>query len=322
MRKTSLQLAILKRRLLIGAGLFAGFCAAAFWVLITPDNPLTNYFSAPISVRDTRVIVGPYPNESDFVLLKKNGVTAIVSLLDPKIPFENVLLGRERALAGQYGMSFQDFPMGSLFSHRIGGDYDKEAALAARAVAQSPGRVYLHCYLGMHRVAAVERLLAKQGTSTGEYLARHGERSEDAKLLDQAQAEYDSGDFRAALRSLFNISQKTDASQLLTGWATYRLGDIDQAKSDFAAVLALDPKSSGAALGVGYCALRLGDLAHATTMFARTLSEDPKNESALTGMGLALYRQGRSADAARYLREALAINPHDGDAKAELARIN
>jgi len=176
MKLTSSQAAALRRRVAITSVWLFLIGSAAFWVLITPDNPLTQYFSAPVTVRDAKIIIGPYPREADFALLKRNGVTTIVSLLDAKLPFERVLLDRERALAAEYGMTFLDFPMGSLFNRHIGGDYEAQAQLAAQAVANAEGRVYLHCYLGMHRVGTVETLLAKTGQSTGVYTASHGMR--------------------------------------------------------------------------------------------------------------------------------------------------
>jgi tetratricopeptide (TPR) repeat protein len=322
MKLTSLQVAVFKRRatmLAIGLGVVV---ALAFWLLVTPDNPLTDYFSAPITVRDARVIVGPYPRETDFQLLKRNHVDTIVSLLDPKLPFESVLLDRERSLAEQYGMRVLDFPMGSLFNHHIGGDYEAEARLAAIAVEQTPGRVYLHCYLGMHRVGTVEALLAKAGQTTGVYLASHGERSADANLLDQAQNAYDSHNYPLTLRVLLNIVEKSEASQILEGWADYKLGDVKLARANFAAALKFNAQSNGAQDGLGYCALRQDDVDEAALHFSASLDVNAKDPAALTGMGLARYRQGRTADAAHYLRESLAINPDDGDAKAALARIN
>ena len=96
MKLTALQAAALRRRLIIASVWLSLVAAAAFWVLITPDNPLTQYFSAPVTVRDAKIIIGPYPREADFALLKRNGVTTVVSLLDPKLPFERVLLDREK----------------------------------------------------------------------------------------------------------------------------------------------------------------------------------------------------------------------------------
>jgi Flp pilus assembly protein TadD len=321
MKLTALQAAALRRRVAITSIWLSLAGVAAFWVLISPDNPLTQYFSAPITVRDAKIIIGPYPREPDFALLKRNGVTTVVSLLDPRLPFERVLLDREEALATEYGMTFLDFPMGSLFNHRLGGDYEAEAKLAAHAVAGAEGRVYLHCYLGMHRVGAVETLLAKTGQSTGVYTASHGMRSADANMLDQAQNAYDSGNYPQTLRLLLNVVDKSEASQILAGWADYHLNDIHVARTDFVAALKLNPQSGGAQAGLGYCALRQGKLDEAAGHFSTALNATPRDASALTGMGLTRYRQGRTADAARLLRASLAIDPKDTDAKTALARI-
>lgn len=76
--------------------------AAAWWILITPDNPLTSLFGRQNSDVMARIIIGPYPAESDFRLLKQNNVGLVVSLLDPAIPYEATLLEREKvdALGG------------------------------------------------------------------------------------------------------------------------------------------------------------------------------------------------------------------------------
>lgn len=322
MKLTSVQSAALRRRLAMAAMALFAFGIFCFWVLISPDNPLTQYFSAPVTVRDAKVIVGPYPRESDFALLKRNGVTTMVSLLDAKLPFERVLLERERTLAEEYGMTFLNFPMGSLFNHRIGGDYELEAKLAAKAVDNAPGRVYLHCYLGMHRVSAVEALIARAGQKTGTYTASHGDRTADATTLDEAQSAYDGRNYREALRLILKISEPSEASYILAGWADYHLGGVHEARASFIAALKLNQMSTGALTGLGYCSLRQGDLDEAATHFAAVLDATPRDTSALTGMGLTRYRQGRTSDAARLLRASLAIDPHDDDARIALARIN
>lgn len=322
MNLTSLHAAVIRRRLAVISIWLVGIAGGCFWILVSPDNPIAQYFSAPVTVRDAKVIIGPYPREADFALLKRNGVTTIVSLLDPKLPFERVLLGRERTLAAEYGMTFLDYPMGSLFNRHIGGDYESEAKLAAKAVAGASGRVYLHCYLGMHRVGTVESLLTKTGATTGVYLASHGMRSSDANMLDQAQNAYDAGDYRQTLRLLLNVVEKSEASQILAGWSDYHLDDIHLARTNFVSAMKINPQSTGAQTGLAYCALRQGELDQAATYFSAVLEQTPRDPSALTGMGLTRYRQGRLSDAARLLRASLAIDPKDSDARTALARIN
>jgi Flp pilus assembly protein TadD len=174
----------------------------------------------------------------------------------------------------------------------------------------------------MHRVAAVEALLVRSGQKTGTYTASHGMRSADATMLDQAQSAYESGNYKEALRRILRISQPTEASQILAGWADYRLQDMHEARVSFVAALKLNSQSTGAQTGLGYCALRQGDLAEAATHFSAALNESPRDTSALTGMGLTRFRQGRTADAARLLRASLAIDPKNADARTTLARIN
>src|SRR5690242_16781034 len=99
MRFTALQIAMLRRRAILVAAWALAIWGLVFWVLASPGNPVTAFLSAPISVRGTHVIVGPYPSADDFALLKRNGVTTIVTLLDPRLPYERVLVSRETALA-------------------------------------------------------------------------------------------------------------------------------------------------------------------------------------------------------------------------------
>lgn len=320
MRFTALEIAMLRRRLVLVAAWALALTGLVFWFLVSPGNPVTSFLSAPISVRDARVLVGPYPSAGDFALLRRDGVTTIVSLLDPQLPYERVLLSRETELAAGDGMTLRDFPMGGILDHRFGDDYSAQARAAAHAVAIARGRVYLHSYLGSHRVAAVESLLGKSG-KVAAYSARRGEHTADAELLAHAQSAYDAGDFKQTLSLLFGVVDKSEASQILSGWADYRLGDIREARDDFTSALRIASGSQGALTGLGYCALRDGDLDEASSRFKAALAKSPRDVSALTGLGLTRYRQGRTDDAARYLRASLAIDPNDSDARSALARI-
>src|SRR5882724_9219258 len=82
------KLILLLLLLLVGGGF-------GFWVLSTPSNPLTAFFRLPISDMSKRVVIGPYPTEADFEVLKKNHVETIVTLLDPSLPYERIPLYTE-----------------------------------------------------------------------------------------------------------------------------------------------------------------------------------------------------------------------------------
>jgi tetratricopeptide (TPR) repeat protein len=295
--------------------------ALAAWLLSNPQNWFTRLFQARIANFDARVVVGPYPSEDDFAALQANGVGTDVSLLDPQLPYESGLLVREKALAAKYGLKFVDFPMESFFGTRVGRDYDQEARLAAAYVEHTKGRVYVHCYLGMHRVRAVEALLTKAGTQTATYLLNHGTRSADSRLLDEAQADYDAGRYAYALKAERGIGSPTIAARLLAAWSYYHLGRVADARSSFAGVVKTDQMQAGAFEGLGYCALRNGDLENAASLFLTAGRLAPRDGSAYTGLGLTRYRQGRLLDAREALSEAVSLNPSDADARAALAKV-
>jgi tetratricopeptide (TPR) repeat protein len=227
--------------------------ASGYWLILHPDNPFTRLFQRNISDVDARVVIGPYPSERDFRLLKAHDVGLIVSVLNPAIPYEATLIERERTLAAKYGIELRIFPMSSILGQKFGDDYDTNAAKAAAAIAETNRKVYLHCYLGMHRIKAVRELLASRGVQAGTYAVRKGERNEAAALLDTAEAAYNAGHYQQALDTLARIDEKnlTDNARLLRAWSHYRLGRIQQARDLFEAFSTLNRESAEAAIGLG-----------------------------------------------------------------------
>jgi len=311
-RKTFILLVLIAA---MGAG-------AAWWILITPDNPLTNLFRRQISDTNARIVIGPYPGEPDFRLLKQNQVGLIVSLLDPAIPYEATLLEREKALAAQYGIRLESYPMSSILGRKFGNYYDESAGKAAAAIAGSTEKVYLHCYLGQHRIQVVRELLAGKGVEAGTYAIRTAERDEAAKQLDMAEAAYNKGQYDAALGILNRIdeSRLTDSARLLRAWSHYRAGHIDQARDLFQAFQSQNREHPEAAIGLGYCAYRAGDFTTAETQFLAALQAVPGNGDALAGLGLTYYRAGRRDEAIRRLSDALAATPDNQELRDALER--
>lgn len=286
--------------------------AAAWYILITPSNPLTRLFRGQISDTDARVIIGPYPEERDFALLKQHQVSLVVTLLNPEIPYEAALLEREKVLAQKHGIELRSFPMSSIFGQRFGDEYDRSADAAAAAIASSDGKVYLHCYLGIHRIQVVRDRLAKQGIEAGRYAVRAGERDDTARLLDAAEAAYNNGRYQEALDTLARVdaAQLTDAARILRGWSFYRIGDIAKAREAFAEAQRGSPDNAEASTGLGYCAYRDGDHASAERYFSTAIRAVPNNADALGGLGLTLFLAGRRDEAARHLKAALQIGPN------------
>jgi Flp pilus assembly protein TadD len=294
-----------------------------WYVLITPGNPLTRMFQRTISDVNARIIVGPYPEDRDFELLKRNDVGMIVTLLNPAIPYENTLLEREKRAAAKYGIELKSFPMSSILGQRFGSEYDTNAAAAAEAIATAPGKVYLHCYLGRHRIKVVRDLLAQRGVESGMYTVRQSERDDAAVALDEADAHFKAGRFQDALMSLGKIDdgQETGSSRVLRAWSNYRSGSIAEARAAFTEVRQKHPANTQAPIGLGYCAYRDGDVVSAETFFREALTAAPEDADALAGLGLTLYRAGNLADAKLALEAALKAAPGNRDVSDALARI-
>lgn len=107
------------------------------------------------------VLVGPYPRERDLLVLKHRlGVTEVVSLLDPRLPLEGRLLEKERRLVQALDLRFRSVPI-SYLKMDDAATRDQIRRLAAELKGRKPGSVvYVHCYLGRHRVGLLEQVLA------------------------------------------------------------------------------------------------------------------------------------------------------------------
>lgn len=295
--------------------------AAGIWMLLHPAAFWLQPWRPERFTVSSRFIFGPYPVEPDFVALKQQGVTTIISLLDPALPYEAVLLGQEQDLARRYGMRVLNFPMASILGQSFGKDYDANSKAAAQAALQSKGVVYLHCYLGLHRAANVRKLLQQQAqTTVYEGTVKPG-RSEDTLALDRANIAYLRGDMDQALAQLALIKDKTPEARLLEGWANYRLNRIHDARAAFQEVVDSRPDLTDASAGLGFCALRDGDLAAADQAFSRLLAKDPDDPSGLEGLAHVRHQQGRVPEARALLERLLAKHPENEDARELLERL-
>ena len=295
--------------------------SAAYALLITPDNPVMRIFRGEVSDIAANIIIGPYPVESDMKRLSDNGIKTIVSLLDPALPYEKQLLEQEATLAKKYRLQLLNFPMASILGQKMGAYYDKNANAAADAIAETKGKVYLHCYLGIHRVATVKKLLETRQIKVGRYILQEGERSQLALQLDAAEKNYHEGNYQQAKQLLDAMKQLSPTAVLLHGWVDFQLGNTATARKYFNVAATAMPQVEEPHLGLAYCDLRENDLSAAEAHFTRVISDDTENIEALHGMGLVRFRQGRLPEAADYLKKVLQLDPQHTEARATLQRI-
>ena len=114
--------------------------------------------SSQFSLQEQRFNFGPYPDESMLQKIRRAGISHIVTLLNPAVPFEATLLKEEQAAASRLGLTVHSFPM---LPWVTGNERQLEAAL--QLVSSLPGEsFYVHCYLGKHRVALLQSRLAEE----------------------------------------------------------------------------------------------------------------------------------------------------------------
>jgi protein tyrosine phosphatase (PTP) superfamily phosphohydrolase (DUF442 family) len=107
-------------------------------------------------------IFGAYPDEATLRQLKRQGVTAVISLQHPAVvPFEPASIEAEKKAAREVGVQFIHAPMLPWVS-------DNRAALEQiRRIAHTGhGVYYVHCGLGRDRTNVVRRMLEADGVKT------------------------------------------------------------------------------------------------------------------------------------------------------------
>ncbi|MEI6106276.1 MAG: tetratricopeptide repeat protein [Opitutae bacterium] len=296
---------------------------AGYTLLINPDNPFTRIFQRKISDVNARIVVGPYPVERDFRLLQSHQVGLIVSLLDPALPYEKTLLEKEKKLALEYGMRVLNFPMSSILGRKFGGYYEGSAAQAAAAIAGTTDKVYLHCYLGLHRIQAVRDLLTARGVGSSLYTVRHGERDKQQLTLDAVEAAYNDKRYEEALAQLAQLSpgDLPGRARLLQAWSYFQLNRLEEAAAIFARLRQAAPTDVAPLIGSAYCALRAERLAEAEKSFSAALQLAPDSPDALGGLGLVQFRKGNLEQAAIHLERALKLAPYNQEFREVLDKI-
>ncbi len=128
-------------------------CAVVFTIFLQAGAGGFGFARAEES-SEGRFTFGPYPDEIAIARLKQEGYTGIISLLNPLIPFEAVLLEKERQAVAAAGLSMIEAPMLPwVSSNRESLDKLVQMAFAgAKDGSANSKRYYVHCYLGHHRV--------------------------------------------------------------------------------------------------------------------------------------------------------------------------
>lgn len=134
---------------------------AIFFFLLDTDTLLLAGRLGQENTENERLAFGSYPDAKKMEELKEQGYDGIVTLLNPSIPFENVLLEEELQNGEDVGIPVYSAPMLPWISEN-----DESLKEIEQLVSQEDQRFYIHCYLGKHRVDLVQRELGSSTTET------------------------------------------------------------------------------------------------------------------------------------------------------------
>jgi tetratricopeptide (TPR) repeat protein len=291
-----------------------------YLILLRPRSIFMRWAQTELPDQITMISIGPYPEDREFQVLKKAKVKYIVSLLDPRLPYEKELIEREEALAPKYQMTVKVFPMASIFDRQIFPDYLEQQQKAVDFFKNLDGPAYMHCYLGKHRVIHVRDELVRAGVPR-RYWTPASSRQEYWDLvnrLDRARELFRQKDYAKVLEILAPVTAKDVDITHYRGWSHYRLGMMEEAMEDFRQGLEVDPTNPRNLLGSGYCYLRGGQPVMAQRQFSAVLEQLPEEPGALTGLGLAHLGLGNKAAAAQLFRRVLEKEPDNEEARKYL----
>lgn len=312
------------RWLAISAGAVLLAAAAGSWVLLHPASFVVQPWRAQQSVTGSRFVFGPYPVDADMHRLKAEGITTIISLLNPSLPYEASLLDDEKERAARLGIRVLDFPMGSILGQRFGADYERNSRAAAEAAIASQGTVYIHCYLGLHRARSVRDYLEQhtRNADTREFdgSLEHG-RAPRQLANERAQGLFEQDDYEGALRELATVQPMDYAAHVLGGWIQLRRGDNALARDAFRQATLMADAKADAWDGLGFALLRLDDLDGAATAFGQATKLTPDDYDAMHGMAQVLYRQDRTEQARALLERLHAATPDNAEVNELLERL-
>ena len=308
--------------LLIAVLLLLGGGGLGYWILLSPGSIWVWWARAAFPSHITMITFGPYPSVRELQRFSERGGKYVVSLLDPRLPYEKKLIKRETAEAAKYGLTVKDFPMASVFDHRLFSDYKDEELKAVDFLKHLDSPAYVHCYLGKHRVIHVRNALLKAGVSA-RYWTPTGSGKQYWELvngLSDARKEFQKRNYARVLMILDPLPARDVDVADLRGWSHYHLGLYSDATADFEAGLEVDPMNPRDLEGLAYCRLQQGNPVMAQRAFNIVLSREPRNEGALMGLGLAFLALQNKPAAAGMFRKVLALNPDNKEARDSFSR--
>lgn len=118
--------------------------AVVYWF-----SPGQNMFNKTIVSTDGRFTSGPYPDNNKLAVLKSQGYTTVISLMDPLVlPAEPFLISREKKAAEKYGITLIQIPMLPGYVRNL----EAHKKIEALVIKKDNHKYYVHSYYGKDRI--------------------------------------------------------------------------------------------------------------------------------------------------------------------------
>lgn len=123
-------------------------------MLLSTESDLMATVRGVVFTTEEGFTFGPYPDENELTMLKKEGYDGVITLLSPSVPFEKILLEKEIQAGEKVGLRIYSFPMRPWIFE------NKDSIIKIKEfVKTNQGKFYVHCYLGKHRTNMVRQII-------------------------------------------------------------------------------------------------------------------------------------------------------------------
>lgn len=140
--------------------IFAGLFIYGFYNIFKPDRFPMSFIRGDVRELAPDILIGPYPSEAELFKLKRMGVDKLISLMDPQSTIEGRVVREEKKISEKLGFEYLNYPMS--FTSLEGEENIKQISnLVNYLLSVKEEKIYIHCYLGRHRISILEKEFLK-----------------------------------------------------------------------------------------------------------------------------------------------------------------
>ncbi|MBI3399538.1 MAG: hypothetical protein HY026_09990 [Deltaproteobacteria bacterium] len=140
--------------------IFVGLFIYGVYNIFHPNEFPISFVRGKVREIAPNIIVGPYPTESELIKLKGMGIKEVINLMDASSPIEAWIVNEEKMLSHKYDLEYLNFPM-DFVNLESKANMNQISLLVNHLLYSNGKKIYIHCYLGKHRVKVLEKEFLK-----------------------------------------------------------------------------------------------------------------------------------------------------------------